>query len=401
MKEFLDQSFERLLERTDLRSKRYLYHRFKMDRLVGLVGPRGVGKTTMLLQYIKEHLYHDQRTYYFSADSVYFSQSSLLEFINELYLTEGYRIFFVDEIHKYQNWNQELKNLYDSFPDIQVIFSGSSMLDLVKGSYDLSRRATLYRLPGLSFREYLNFVTGKQHEAIPFKSLLNQTKKYSELGSIEKLKGHFKQYLLKGYYPFVLDNPEDYYERVVRVIEKTIYEDIANFYNLKTPNLVIFKKILGFLASIPPGEVNTNNIAKNLGIAHQTIEHYLSLLESVGMVRMMYPFEGGNQYLRKPQKIFLPNTNIFYALQHFVGQPLNKGTMREIYFLQALGDAGIDVFYSKNADYQSDQYLFEIGGKNKSRRQLSGSSLKGIVIKDDILLPAKGVIPLLYFGFLY
>ena len=406
MYDFLDQAYHRLIKKTDLKSKRYLFSEFKPARLTGLIGARGVGKTTLLLQYIKEYLYKDNKAFYFSADSIYLlNQMTLLELINELYLSEGYRIFFIDEIHKYQNWNQELKNLYDAFPDIQIVFSGSSMLDIIKGSYDLSRRAKIYHLPGLSFREYLYLLpqNNRDHDVdiIPFDSLLNKQNNKHHIASIPKIKGHFKNYLQKGYYPFVFEDDDFYFERIRQVIEKTIYEDIANFYHLKTENLVNFKKILAFLASIPPGEIKTNNISKNLNIAHQTVEHYLSILDSVKLTRMVYPNEGGNQHLRKPQKIFLNNTNLLYALNQPMGQPVNIGYLRELYFVQTLKDAGIDIYYSKQADYCTDESVFEIGGKNKSRQQLSGSTLQKIVIKDDTLTPSQGMIPLIYLGFLY
>jgi len=393
--------YARLIDNTELDWKRSLYKDFSLGRLTGLVGPRGVGKTTLMLQYIKEHLYDSNKAFYFAADNVYFNQTSLLEFVNELYLTEGYRYFFIDEIHKYHNWNQELKNLYDGFPDIKIAFSGSSMLDIVSGSYDLSRRVNMYHMPGMSFREYLSFSLTKELETIEFKTLIDNPSKYSDIGLIEKLKGHFQDYLQKGYYPFVFEDEETYCERMLRMINKVIYEDISNYYNLKTQNLHLFKKILSFLASIPPGEINTNNIAKNLGVAHQTITNFLTILENVGLIQLVYPFDGGNQLLRNPQKIFLHNTNLLYVLEKTIGEPVNKGSLRELYFIQALRDADINVFYSKQADYRTEDLLFEIGGKNKTRRQLVDSELHRLLIKDDILIPSKDVIPLCYLGFLY
>ncbi len=401
MDDFLKQTFERLLEKTDLSFKRYLYDSFRLSRLTGLVGPRGVGKTTFMLQYIKEQLTKDKKVFYFSADSVYFRQSTLLDFINDLYNLEGYRLFFIDEIHKYANWNQELKNLYDAFPDIKIVYSGSSMLELVKGSYDLSRRAKLYHLPGMSFREYLNFVERIHISPIELSALLTSPSNFNKLGMIETVMGHFKKYLAMGYYPFVFEEPHTYYERVMRIIDKIIFEDIPSYFDLKTHNLHLFKKILAYLATIPPGEVNTNNIAQNVGVAHQTIVNYLTILESVGLVQMIYPFGGGNQYLRKPQKIFLHNTTLLYAFQQFVGEQLYKGTLRELYFIQALRDADEKVYYSKQGDYRTKDRIFEIGGKNKTTKQIAHSDIPASLVKDDILVASKGAIPLLFFGFIY
>lgn len=401
MIDLIKETFERLIAQVDMKTKRGLYTSFKPGRLTGLVGPRGVGKTTLMLQYIKEHLYNEHKTFYFSADSVYFRQQTLLQFIDELYKYEGYRVFFIDEIHQYKNWNQELKNIYDSYPDVKVLFSGSSMLELIEGSYDLSRRVNIFHLPGLSFREYLHFSLQLTHEPIPFSQLIDSPKNFNSLGQIERILGHFKTYLEVGYYPFIFEDPNSYCQRVSHIVKKIIFEDIPNRYELKTENLYLFNKLLGYLASIPPGEANTNHIAKNMGVAHQTIEHYLQILQSVGLIHLIYPYEGGGQYLRKPQKIFLHNTTLLYVLQSFVGTDLNKGTLRELFFVQSLRDKHLDVYYSKQGDYRAMDHLFEIGGKNKSGKQLSPSEIPGIIVKDDILIPGKSTIPLFYFGFLY
>lgn len=167
------------------------------------------------------------------------------------------------------------------------------------------------------------------------------------------------------------------------------------------PPYYLFKKILGYLSSISPGEVNTNNIAKNMGVAHKTIESYLNILESVGLIQMVYPIEGGNQYLRKPQKIFLHNTTLLHALQQFVGTELPVGTLRELYFIQALRDAKENIYYTKEADYQTKDYIFEIAGKNKSAKQLQNTTLPGFLVKDDILSASQHILPLLFLGFIY
>lgn len=401
MDAFLQQTFERVLDKTDLAFKRYLYDSFQPGRLTGIVGPRGVGKTTLMLQYIKEHLAKNQKVFYFSADSIYFSQSTLLEFVNDLYNLEGHRFFFIDEIHKYANWNQELKNLYDAFPDIKIVYSGSSMLELVKGSHDLSRRTKLYHLAGMSFREYLNFSEQSDIKTVDLSVLLDNPKKFNRLGHIAKVMKYFKKYLEAGYYPFVFEDPHTYYERVMQIIEKIIFEDIPSYFDLKTHNLPLFQRILSYLSTIPPGEVNTNNIAQNMKVAHQTIFNYLNILESVGLIQIIYPFEGGNQLLRKPQKIFLHNTTLLYTLQQFAGEALNKGTLRELYFIQTMRDANQKVYYSKEADYRTKAYVFEIGGKNKTAKQIADVKLPAFLVKDDVLVASNQIIPLLFFGFIY
>ena len=395
---FITETFDRLIEELSFSRTRYLYPQFKLrNRLTGLIGPRGVGKTTLLLQYIKNDLLKDKSAFYFSADSVYFQSLNLLEFVNDLYQKEGYKTIFIDEIHKYQGWDQELKNIYDSFPSLKIVFSGSSMLDLVAGTYDLSRRAKLYRLHGLSFREYLNFAHDKNFEALTLDDLLEGRSKIS----MPKILTYLEDYLKQGYYPFVFEDPHSYHEKVSRIIDKTIFEDIANYYSLKTTNLHFFKRILTYLASIPPGELNINNLSKNLGVDNKTAEHYLNILVSVGLIREMRPYEGGSPGLRKSSKFLLNNTTIMHTLQQYLGQAVSKGMERELFFIQSLQNAGIDLFYSKQADYQTREVIFEIGGKSKTRRQLKEASLPAYLVKDDILRPLKHEIPLLHCGFLY
>lgn len=400
---FITATFHRLIDELSISHTRYLYPSFNLNnRLTGLIGPRGVGKTTMLLQYIKNELYKEGKCFYFSADLIYFQNSSLLEFVSDLHQIEGYQVIFIDEIHKYHGWNQELKNLYDAFPSLKIVFSGSSMLDLIGGSHDLSRRAKLYRLHGLSFREYLNITLNLSLESIPFKIILNETKSaLDKLKEISRILPHFETYLKQGYYPFVFEDPHSYYEKISRVIEKTIFEDIANYYNLKTPNLQYFKRILTYQASIPPGDLNIHNLAKNLGIDHKTAEHYIFILASVGLIRELRPYEGGSPGLRKPSKILLNNTTLMHTMQQYLGLPISKGMERELFFAQSLQNAEIDLFYSKQADYRTREVIFEIGGKNKTRQQLKDLPEPSFLVKDDILYSLKGEIPLLLFGFLY
>lgn len=400
---FITETFHRLIDNLSLSQTRYLYPSFNLrNRLTGLVGPRGVGKTTLLLQYIKNELYEEGKSFYFSADLIYFQQTTLLQFVSDLHLIEGHQIVVIDEIHKYQGWNQELKNLYDAFPSLKIVFSGSSMLDLIEGSHDLSRRAKLYRLQGLSFREYLNFALDLHLKPISFQEILEDTNgALKQLKGVERILPHFEEYLKKGHYPFVFEDPHSYYEKVSRVIDKTIFEDIANYCNLKTPNLHYFKRLLTYLASIPPGELNMHNLAKHVGIDHKTVEHYVTILASVGLIREMRPYEGGGPSLRKPSKILLNNTNLIHTMQQYLGQQPSKGMERELFFIQSLQNAGVEIFYSKQADYRTREVVFEIGGKNKTREQLKGLEEPSYLVKDGILHSLKGEIPLFLFGFLY
>lgn len=399
MYRFIAETYRRLIEELPTLKTRYLYPFFHIrNRLTGLIGQRGVGKTTLMLQYIKNNLYNEGKCFYFTADHVYFHETTLLEFISDLYEKEGCNIIFIDEVHKYQNWNQELKNIYDSFPSLKIVFSGSSMLDLVKGSYDLSRRAVLFHLKGLSFREYLNFTCNLDLKPLSLPSMLNDASVRIES---PRILSHFQDYLKHGYYPFAFEDMHSYYEKLTRVIDKIIFEDIANYYILKTASLQYFKKILTYLASIPPGELNVHNLAQNLGVDDKTADHYLFILASVGLIREIHSDGGGGRRIRKPSKAFLNNTTLMHTLQQYLEQPIPKGTERELFFIQSLQDAGVEIFYSAEGDFCTQDAIFEIGGKSKSRRQLKDAKKPSYLVKDDILTPFKGEIPLFLCGFGY
>lgn len=394
--------FQRLLQQTSTEHYRFLYPQFTIqNRLTGLIGARGVGKTTLLLQYIKNNFAADPKVFYFSADHIYFNSTSIYAFVENLFLTQDIRTFFIDEIHKYKTWEQELKNLYDGFPDIKIVFSGSSSLNLIKGAYDLSRRGKLYYLPGLSFREYLNFETQGNFQPIHFSDLIKDSSQYDAIFSvIPKIKGHFQEYLKQGFYPFYREDPLSYYEKILQIIDKTIYEDIANFYNLKTINLQHFKKLLNFLASMPPGGINVHNIAQNLSVDDKTVSNYLVNLEETGLIHLVYAAEKGNSSLRRPEKIFLNNTNLQYALETNLRGPIEIRSIRELFFVQSVKNANIELFHHKKADYQIEEYIFEIGGKNKTSAQIKGEP-SAFLVKDDILTSRAREIPLMWFGFLY
>ena len=404
MMDLIVEIYERLIDELSIQTYRYLYPRFNLaDRLTGLIGPRGVGKTTLLLQYFKNNLHSEGRAIYFSADLIHFETIRLFDFVSELYRSGGYRIIAIDEIHKYSNWSQELKNIYDAFPSLKVIFSGSSMLDIIHGSHDLTRRAVLYHLRGMSFREYLNFCVGDSHAALLWADLLSvpTTAGVRRLIKIDKLVPYFRDYLRMGYYPFVEENPLTLYEKIMRVVDKTIYEDIANFYNLKTSNLHYFRSILTFLSNIPPGELSSHNLGKHLGIDHKTVIHYLHILNEVGLVRQIFSAQKGAAGLRKPAKVFIHNTTLLNALNVFTGNEVVKGTQRELFFVQTLLDSGKQVFYSPIGDFSVEGTLFEIGGKNKTRKQFAGVDQSAFLVKDDLLAPFGNELPLHYFGFLY
>ena len=403
MVDVLVETYRRLLAETTARSHRFLFDTFDVkERLVGLVGPRGVGKTTLLLQYIRDRI-NPEDALYASADHIYFNKVSLLEFVREVFTTEGTRLFFFDEVHKHPGWEQELKNIYDSFPSVHVVFSGSSSLALTKGGYDLSRRASLYRLPGLSFREYVNFRTGADHPPLALEAVLSDPGGISDtLAQVPKLAGYFRRYLEEGYYPYVLEGGGHYYDKVRAVVEKTLYEDVATHYRLKTENLHYFKKILSYLSTIPPGEMNVHKLGASLGVDDKTAANYLLILQETGIIRMLESGGRGHALIRKPQKTYLDNTTLHHALCQGLGQPVDVGTVRELFFMQTAQNAGHQVFYhEQGGDFRIGDSVFEVGGRNKGGGQLPKASRSEYVVRDDILVGSKKTIPLYLIGFLY
>ncbi len=403
MKSQLIQTYYRLLDTVSTEKHRSFFQTFTMDsRLIGLIGARGTGKTTIMLQYIKEKLNNPHEALYFSADHIYFTGNSLYEFIEEQFTVEGRTTFFIDEIHKYPRWNQELKNIYDSFPAISVLFSGISSIDLISGSYDLSRRAILHHLPGMSFREYLDFTIDLKHEPITLETLLTEHQTISaSLSSIPRLLGHFRDYLASGYYPFSFEDPKTFPQRLLSVIEKTIYEDIASYYSLRTDSLPVLKKMIAFFTTIQPGEISLNGISKALKIDNKTTAHYLDILISTGLLRKVGVQKSGAALVRTPDKIFLNNSAMYSALSGDLGIQSRIGTVRECFFLGMVQNSGEVPFYSKAGDYSIGTQIFEIGGKNTDFKQIK-STPNSYLVKDDMLVSAgRREIPLYLLGFLY
>lgn len=397
------ETYRRLLDEVKFDKHRYLFDQFNLNnRLTGLVGPRGSGKTTMLFQYIKEKVENKDECIYASLDSIYFLQVNLLDFVKELYEKKGVKYFFLDEVHKYRNWSHEFKNIYDSFPKVKTVFSGSSSLDLIKGNYDLSRRGKIYRLRGLSLREYLYFKDGIIFEPVKFEDIIKTPNKCCEvIAKTEKLKGYFEDYMNSGYYPFVFEDEESYHEKILNILDKTIYQDISEFYKLKTENLIIFKKILSFLATIPPGELNRNTISKLTGTDNKTVQSYLNILNETGLVHLVAENKSGSNLLKTKEKLFLENPNLYKAISKEAGQDYKTGTMREIFFIKMIENSGRKVFFSNIGDFVVDGINFEIGGKSKDRKQIKNDMANSYFVKDDILYGSKGEIPLYLFGFLY
>lgn len=237
--------------------------------------------------------------------------------------------------------------------------------------------------------------------AITFDELMTQHQQLDYLSiEVPKLKGHFQQYVQHGVYPFYYEQPLSYHEKLLSIIDKTIFEDISDFYNLKTSSLALHRKLLVYLASTPPGTVNTHNLARNLSVDDKTLLNYLDHLSMTGLVTLIFPAEPGNAILRRPEKIFLNNTNLQYALEGRVQGAIDLGSIRELFFIQSIKQTGIELFHSKQGDYTVLDHVFEISGKNKTAKQIKHLA-RSFLVKDDLLISSRREIPLFYFGFLY
>ena len=396
-------TFKRLIQNANYPFHRYIYKDFNItNRLTGLIGPRGTGKTTLMLQFIKTQIPNIDECIYVSLDNIYFSRNNLSDFVHELYEDYGIRYYFLDEIHKYPHWNQELKNIHDSYPDIRLVFSGSSSLSPVKGGYYLSRRGVIFHINGMSFREYLMFNNVISMDPYPLEEILGNRKDIeNKLAEIPKLKGYFKSYLGNGYFPFLLEDPKTYQQKILRIIEKTVFEDIANFYKLKTENLSYFISILSYLSTIPPGELSCNSIAKKLGVDNKTIQNYLAILNETGLIELVKKNKADSQLLKKTEKIFLDNPDLYISISEEIGFSPKTGTIREIFFIKMIRNSGHKLFYSKTGDYEVEGIIYEIGGKNKTKKQIKGADKQAFLVKDDILYGSLHEIPLHLFGFIY
>jgi hypothetical protein len=388
--ERLNEQFKRLIERTDVTHLRYLHSIIDWNnRLTAIVGARGVGKTTLILQHIK--LFHkSQDTLYVSADDLYFTENSLFNLATDFYKNGG-KYLFIDEIHKYSDWSKELKMMYDNFNDLHVVFTGSSVLDVYKGSDDLSRRVLSYQLLGLSFREYLNM---SQKLNLPVYSLDEIIANKVEIPGIEHPLPIFKKYLSEGFYPFYEET--GYVERLKNTINLTLETDIPIFSKMNISTSQKLKQLLYIISQSVPFKPNFTKIADMIGVHRNQITEFLYYLERAGIIAQLRNDTKGIRLLGKVEKVFLDNTNLMFAIGE--DKP-NIGNIRETYFFNQMR-LNYKVLSSDVSDFKIGKYIFEVGGKNKTRKQIT--NLENVfVVKDDIEYGFLNTIPLWAFGFNY
>ncbi|EOS15315.1 MULTISPECIES: ATP-binding protein [Parabacteroides] len=388
--EKLQASFDAMLRSISTTFHRYMFNRINWDnRLLGLVGPRGIGKTTLMLQYAKEKL-NRNTTLFVNADDLYFSAHHLVDLADE-FVKRGGTHLIIDEIHKYKDWARELKLIYDYHADLKVFFTGSSILDIHKGSTDLSRRAIVYSMQGLSFREYLEMF---HHIKIPAYSLTDIIQHRAELPDKFRPYAYFQSYLEQGYYPF---SKEDQFNiRLQQVINKTLEVDIPQYAEMSISTTRKLKQLLIIIAQSVPFKPNMSSIATILGVSRNNLSDYFLYLEEAGLIAQLRDGTGGIRGLGKVDKVYLDNPTLIYSL----GQDTSEiGNIRETFFLNQTR-VEQKVITSAISDFQIANYIFEVGGKNKKQKQLQGSE-NGFIVKDNIEQGYMNVIPLWQFGLNY
>jgi len=391
-----------LLNQVPLEYKRSLYDQINWDnRLLGLIGGRGTGKTTLLLQHLIEIGSPSPKYLYISADHIRVEAFGIYEIASQFFQMGG-EIIIIDEIHKYSNWQQEIKNLYDSFPTSRILFSGSSALSLQLAKADLSRRSMFYYLPGLSFREYLHLAEKIEFPPIPFLNLLKDHLRFaSEVLSKGPILGHFQDYMDHGIYPFFLEGTEEYLPRLGNIVEKVLYEDIVVTSRMKSSNVPFLKRILWLVATSQPFKPNFGKISKDLGISKPALYGYFDYLEKAGLLSAIMPEGAGLKLARKPAKIYLGNTNLLRATAGELSREDPVGTVRETFIQHQLINAGLQIRSPEKGDFLvENRYLFEVGGRSKGKHQIAGKK-DGYIIKDNIDTGFGNVIPMWLFGFLY
>lgn len=388
--EQLYEFFTRKLKSTPTDFLRYKYNQIKWQgRFWGLVGPRGVGKSTMLLQYIKLHL-NTKDTLYVSADQLYFSEHKLVELADH-FVKMGGKHLFIDEIHKYEGWSRELKQIYDSYDDLQVVISGSSILDIYKGLADLSRRVPIYHMQGLSFREYLRLF--HQIET-PVYSLEDILVHKAVIPGVEHPLPLFQDYLRRGYYPFGKD--EEFEMELLQVITQTMEVDIPQHLLANISLGRKLKSLLLVVAKSVPFKPVMQRLAGTTGISRNDIPSYLIYMERAGMIAQLRDATGGLRGLGKVEKLYLDNTNLIYALSP---DKADIGNVRETFFMNQTRVAN-EVISSPISDFEIDGKTFEIGGRKKGQKQIQDAA-EGYIVKDDLENGYANTIPLWAFGLNY
>lgn len=390
---------ERLVNDVSLSFKRYLAPvLYEENRLIGIKGARGTGKTTMLLQYLADKGVSSSYGAYFSLDELYFTSHTLVDTVKTFHQGGG-KIVLLDEVHKYPGWAREIKNIYDRYSDLKIIFTGSSIMDITKQEGDLSRRAVMYELKGLSYREYLALFHGISLPLLDLEQLISpeRHKLRKQFPTDFNPLAYFKEYLQYGYYPFSYSGKESYFQRLRQLVRTIVEYDMAEMKGFDIRHAKKMLRLLYIIAQQVPFKPNVNKLALKTDIHRNTINNYLYFLHDARLIYLLHQKGQSMATLQKPEKIFMDNPNLLYALSE---DTPSIGTIREVFFNNQMG-ANFTLNHASQTDFVVDnKYYFEIGGKHKTSKQLDGLS-QAWVVKDDIEYPVANSLPLWMFGFLY
>lgn len=385
--------------KTSLDIQRYLLNDIEWDdRLIGIKGFRGVGKTTLMLQRLKLQYGNSTKALYVTLDSFYFTKNRLFDFAEEFHLNGG-EVLFLDEVHRYPNWSIEIKNLYDLYDDLKIVFSSSSALQMHKSDGDLSRRAAMYNLHELSFREYLIFSKKANFKTYSLDDILkNHTTISPEITGEIKVIPLFKQYLKEGAYPFFREAKGQFHQRLMNAISIVIETDLQILENINYQTAYKLKQLVAVLADCVPFKVNISELSRKIGMSRDLLLRLLGALDRANLIKRIQNQGSVVGYLTKPDKIYLNNTSLLYTLNSVKNN--FEGTLRETFFMNQMFQAH-SVKSSKTGDfYIDDKYTFEVGGTSKSFRQIAGVK-KSYVVADNLELGFGNKIPLWLFGFMY
>lgn len=378
--------------------RRYLFSRIPMDQqLVIIKGARGTGKTTLLLQLMESLKVKHHEKLYISLDNIYFLENKLFH-VADRFLKQGGKYLFLDEIHRYPGWAIEIKNIYDHFHELQIIGTGSSALNIHKGEADLSRRALMFNLNELSVREFLALSSNEPTGIFSLSDILDHHHEISSdiTRKIQPLR-IFQNYLRTGAYPFLLEGPDFYHERLRSGINTIIETDLPAFENISYHSIIQIKKLLFILSESVPFTPNISELGRKMGISRDILLRYLYLLEKAELLFQLRRETKGISYLSKPNKIYLHNPNISFALSP---ERPDKGNLRETFILNQLS-VFHEVTSTEKGDFMIDnQYILEVGGKKKNKDQIKDVP-KSFIAADDIETGIGNKIPLWLFGFLY
>ena len=391
-------TYGRLLAEVDLSFVRYLYEKINWDnKLIVIKGAKGVGKTTMLLQHIVRTFTDKRKALYVSLDHIWFANHSILD-LAEHHYTHGGTHLFLDEVHKYKGWQQEIKNIYDSYPDLHVVVTGSSMLKLEESLMgDLSRRHRQYTLEGLSFREYLQLEQVAELPVLSLETVLNDHfMQASQITSKVKVLHHFEKYVESGYYPFYREEGDGFSDRLQQVIETIVTSEIPAVSNIEYDSVYKAKLLLAVLAESSPYTLNISSLCTTLQASRNNVLKLIDLMDKAALVRRLYSADSGMNMLTKPEKVLFYNTNLMYCLT----PKADAGTMRETYLASQLGVAHQLSMPSQGDLVVDGRWLFEVGGKSKGFSQIKGIE-NSFVAADDIDIGHGDKIPLWLFGMLY